>query len=125
MPIISSNKIITMHRGDSILIPIDLNIGTGVDPISYEMTEKDVLYFALLEPNQPWEEALIKRAFTYDDWILNHEQVIIHLSTEDSENLVPGTYYYQAKLYIDEDSTQNGQESVATVVPRTKVYILE
>lgn len=123
MAIISKNKRVTINRGDTFLLPVELNVGSGINPDYHEMVEGDMLYFALLEPHQRWEDAILRKAFDYKQWQNNKENV--PFSSEDTEYLLPGTYYYQVKLYIAKDYRMNNNESVTTVVPRTAFIILE
>ena len=122
---ISKNNLIAVNRGDTLNIPVTLNIGTGVNPVIYEMKPGDCLFFALLEINQKWEDALLKKVFNYDDWIHNKKKANFYLSCDDLEYLVPGIYNYQIKLFIKEDERFNHSESVITIIPRTKFTILE
>ena len=85
----------------------------------------DVVYFGLCEPNQKFEHAILKKVFRYDDWRLCNKCCELEFSTEDTENLLPGNYYYEVKLYREKDPNCHNNESVTTVVPKTKFTILE
>lgn len=127
---ISKNGIITIHRGDTFTFPLYINIGNGVDPKEYTLRkyseeDKDALYFALLEPNQPWEKALVRKMFTADDVDPFYAAPLLHFNVEDTEFLVPGNYYYEIKLRRSPSGTIDGFEHVDTVVKRTKFVILE
>ena len=115
---------IVMHRGDTILLPIQLNIGTAVNPDYYELTEDDCIYFAIMEPNQDWEWASIKKVYDFNAWRLNNKSCQIYISSEDTESLIEGTYYYQVKLYIKKDPKMLNNESITTIVPKTKFIII-
>lgn len=119
------NKTFVCNRGDTFILPVDLNIGTGVNPIYYDMVPGDVVYFGLCEPNQKFEHAILKKVFRYDDWRLCNKCCELDFSTEDTENLLPGNYYYEVKLYREKDPNCHNNESVTTVVPKTKFTILE
>ena len=90
-----------------------------------EHYDSDHLYFALLEPGQKWEEAIVKKAYWANDIDPITKTVMIHFYPEDTEYLKPGNYYYQIKLQRCSRSTKDGYEHIDTVVPRTKFVILE
>ena len=60
-----STKIIKINRGDS--FEIDVKIPEKVDPTKYYLlTARDALYFALMYPNQRFEDAVFAcKAITY------------------------------------------------------------
>ena len=140
---LSKNGIITLNRGDTFTLPVYINIGSGVYPETYALQKHlkegcpddgkeehyytDHLYFALLEPGQKWEDAILKKAY----WAGSKEAdtitktVLIHFYSEDTEYLKPGNYYYQIKLQRCKESTNDGFEHVDTIVQRTKFVILE
>lgn len=148
---LSKNGIITLNRGDTFTLPIHINLGSGVAPDyideegekykTYilrkyliegceddgdpEHYESDHLYFALLLPNQKWEDAIVKKVFWANDIDPEHKVVLLHFYPEDTEYLTPGNYYYQIKLQRCPQSTKDGFEHIDTVVPRTKFVILE
>lgn len=140
---IVGNGIITLNRGDTFTIPLDINIGTGVAPKYYTLKgpqnedypeDRDRLFFALLEPNQRWEDAIVKKVYTSDDIAVEYGVPLLHFYSEDTEYLKPGTYYYQVKLLRSrfndmsenvDKSIDDGFEHVDTVIPRTKFIILE
>ena len=113
-----SNNIITLNRGDTFSLDVNVNIGTTWDPTTYILEEGDKLYFALMEPNQPFECALIRKVFTKDD---QDEDgcVIMNFKSEDTEFLLPGLYYYTIKLSREDDTI------VDTIVTKTKFTILD
>lgn len=119
---ISSNGIIRLSRGDSFSLDIFVNIGTQLNPVQYVLGEGDRLYFALMEPNQPFEYALIRKEFTSDD---NDEDgyVIMKFTPEMTEFLVPGIYYYMVKLV--RPGEESGEELVDTIISKTKFFIID
>lgn len=117
---ISRNGIITLNRGDSFILEIDLNIGTPVDPILYYMKDEDKLYFAIMEPNQPFEHALVRKEFTKEDQKEDGD-VVMTFSSTDTEFLLPGRYYYSVKLLRKEDEN----EYIDTVVSKTQFIIID
>lgn len=118
---ITDNGIITLHAGDSFVAPLFLNAGDIITPIRYILQGDDKLYVGIMEPGQPFECALIRKMLTVDD--LNEDgDPELKLSPEDTERVMPGLYFYEAKLvYTRED----GKEFIETVIPKKKVYVLE
>ena len=100
MLFINTSPELHTYRGDTLIIP-EL----------YTLLEGDEIYFALLEPNQCWEEAILKKKYTTPDFD-------IKLDPKDTMCLIPGLYYYQIKL-------RNKEGEVYTLCPRSKLYILE
>ncbi|MBO7734851.1 MAG: hypothetical protein J6S67_19985 [Methanobrevibacter sp.] len=115
---ISNNGIIRLSRGDSFSCPVFVNMGTELVPIRYELQDDDKLYFALMEPNQPFEEAILKKVLTKDDLNENGDAVLT-LVPSDTENLVVGLYYYTIKLRRPTE----GEPQVDTVVPNRQFWI--
>ena len=73
--------------------------------------EGDEIYWALMEPNQPWEQAIVKKK-------LDISNLNVSLKPNDTLCLYPDQYYYQFKM-----RTAGGD--VYTLCPRTSFYILE
>ena len=119
---VSDSGIIRVSRGDSFNMPLILNCGTELEPIKYSLAEKDELYFGVMEANQPFETALIRKKFTYKD-VNKDGDIIISFVPEDTVMVLPDMYYYQIKLrqYIPEKNIYE----VHTVVPRTRFFIEE
>lgn len=125
---ISKNGIITVNRGDTFTTILFINVGSLMEPVRYKLRAGDKLYLGVCEPNQPFECAVIKKVFTNAD--LNEDNdVIVKFKAEDTENILPGVYYYEAKLFVcykAETETEPEQpETINTVVPKTKFIILE
>lgn len=113
---ISSNGIIRINRGDSFSLTVFINIGTCIEPIQYILQPGDKVYFALMEPNQPFECALMRREFTNAD-LDSNDDVVMTFNSEQTEYLMPGNYYYTIKLVRG--------ELVDTITPKTKFIIIE
>lgn len=123
---ITDNGIITLHAGDSFVAPLFLNAGDIIFPMRYSLKEGDKLYVGIMEPGQPFECALIRKVLTKDD--LNvYGDPELKLSPEDTEKIMPGLYYYEAKLLMASDDSDDSDDEVTiqTVIPKKKVYILE
>lgn len=75
-----------------------------------------------MDPHQPFENALIKKAFTKKDED-KYGNLYVTLQPEDTIDLIPGTYYYAIKaIYTlgDEDEVR-----IDTIIQRTKFIIVE
>jgi len=121
---ISKNDIITTNRGDSFKFPIQLNIGTLVRPVFYDMLEGDFVYFGVMEANQPFENALIRKKFSADDYDYDTQSLMIRFTDQDTRFLLPGTYYYQIKLFRDKKNVTDNYDAVDTILDRTKFIVL-
>lgn len=112
---------IRLTRGDSLILPVAINQGDNMNPILYELGEHDEVYFALMEPNQVWEDAIIKQKYTRENMIDN--QLYIKLKPKDTMCLIPGLYYYQVKVRIYD--YQEEDYLVNTIIPKTHFWIEE
>ena len=119
---ISSNGIVTVNRGDSFELPLILNIGSAIDYQAYIPTDKDTVYVGVMEPNQPFETALIRKVATAED-VDKHGHVIVRFWPEDTECVLPGKYYYQVKLRTFDAAAQ--RYDVETIIDKTLFYIQE
>lgn len=119
---IANNGIVTVNRGDSFEFPVTLNIGTSIDREEYILTGSDVLYMGIMEPNQPFETALIRKKFTPDQ-LDEDNNIKIRFWPEDTVCVLPGKYYYQLKLQTIDEAT--GRKDVETVIDKTLFYIEE
>lgn len=113
-----NNNIITLVRGDTLKCPIYINIGTNIDPIYYVLQENDKLYFGLMECNQKFENAILKKTMTSETEKTEVGLPILTINPADTEYLHPGRYYYSVKLL-----KANGE--VKTVTPNTLFYIID
>ena len=97
---------IEMNRGDSFKAPLFINCGDKANPIQYELTESDVIYFAVMEANQRFEDAIIKKIYNIHSDKDDNNNIIIGLSPEDTYNLYTGKYYYTVKIKHQTNSNQ-------------------
>ena len=118
---VSKNGIITITRGDSFALDVFVNLGTELEPIPYLMGPGDILCFALMEPNQPFEHALIRLVFTEDD---ETEEGVVSMQFpgEMTEFIVPGNYYYEIKLVRPQEGSY---DLIDTIVSKTKITIID
>lgn len=117
MASISNNGIITLQRGDCFRAPIYINLGSKSFPEYYELNDYDTIYISICEPSKEFEDGIIKRVITKEQFDLEKHAWLI-LNSEDTVNLLPGTYYYEIKIKLYDNL------SVFTVVPRRKFIIL-
>ena len=90
---------ISMTRGDNVEFPIILNCGTDLCPLQYTLKEHDKIYFAIEEPNQPFENAIVKKVLSRQNSLFDKDgNVLVRLNSNDTVALMPGLYYYEAKL---------------------------
>lgn len=120
---ISSNGIITVSRGDSFTLNVFVNIGTVLDPLQYSLSGEDKLYFGLMEANQPFECALIRKMYSEEDQDAETGMVAMRFVPDDTEFLLPGKYYYMVKLVRVDAET--GAETVDTIITKTRFIILD
>ena len=104
-----------MYRGDTFIFPVEIRLGNNLDYTMYNIEDSDEIYFAVMEPNCKWEEALIRKKF-YGSSLKLIPQIV--LSPDDTTYVLPGTYYYQLKL-------RKTTGEVVTLMPRTFFRILE
>ena len=117
---ISNNGIITLMRGDSFTHPIKINIGNKLYPKYYRLNSTDRLYFALMEPNQAFEDAVLKKVFDFTSPQDVDGNTLLILKPTDTEKLLVGKYYYMIKL---RSVDAFGQEMVKTIVSPTLFWI--
>ena len=124
-----SNKIIKLNRGDS--YEFTVAIPDKKDPyINYILDEQnEVVYFALMEPHQHFEEALLIQGYTFEDQNKETGELIVKLSPNDTRRLAPGVYYYTVKLRkggsLDFINNYDEPDEVRTIIERTKFIINE
>jgi hypothetical protein len=120
---ISNNGIITLTRGDSFKMPLVLNLGTNIRPRKVSLDENSFVYFAVMEPNQPFEDALIRKKYDVSD-VDENGDVIVSFKPQDTQCVLPGKYYYQVKLQVINSESPEDYD-VYTVVDKTLFWILE
>ena len=129
-----STAILKMNRGD--YFSFNLSIEDDTQPTGiYNLQPNDILYFALLNPHEKFEDAIILRGYTYNDAVkaMTSSGPIhifnIELSREDTMYLTPGVYYYTFKLQKNAKSEELGlgesNANLTTVIERTKFIINE
>ena len=123
-----STKIIKLNRGDSyefiVTIPQKEDISKN-----YILTEKDVVYFVIMFPHQPFEKSCFVKGYTMEEQDQETGELTIKLVPNDTRLLQPGIYYYTIKLQrggtLDVIDDFDEPDEVRTIVERTKFIINE
>ena len=113
-----SDRIIVLNRGDSYIFNLTIHTDTGD---IYVPTSEDIVYFGLMDPHQPFEDALVKKRYTKADFDTTTWTAEIKIVPQDTIDLFPGIYYYAVKLH--HISTLENIDEVVTVVDKTKFII--
>lgn len=122
--IIKKNNVFTMNRGDTATMNFNVNVELPEDVII------DKLYLGITEPNQYFEDALIKKTFEINkDITITTENNIwsfsIQINPEDTVDIIPGTYYYEVKASGIIDQNEERIDFATTIVQKTKFIIVE
>jgi hypothetical protein len=112
--------IITHHRGDTLSTPIRIYSDNHLDRTPYILQENDTLYLGIMEPNQKFEDAIIKKVFKSDSRRDDFGNILFTLKSIDTEKLLPGNYYYTLKLKSEDT---NGEETIQTLISPTLFWI--
>ena len=123
---LSRNGIIEVNRGDSFELPLFINQGTDITPIRYNMkTSNSEVYVGVMEPNQPFERAIIRKKYTKND-VNENGDIVVKFSSNDTVCLLPGKYYYQVKIKLYNNYDNNKEDcNINTIVPMTQFIIVE
>jgi hypothetical protein len=121
-----STRIIKINRGDSFEFPIILLDKKGD---KYLLTAHDALYFALMYPNQKFEDAIFIKGYTHEEQNEKTGEIILKVTPNDTRYLTPGVYYYVAKLQrggtLEAIGDSDEPDEVRTIIERTKFIINE
>lgn len=116
--IVNKNNVISMNRGDYAEIPLYFKEGKFPYNTPITMTDDDVLFFGLMDPNQHFEHALLKKEYTGSSTIDKDGKFLLVLEPEDTLELMPGTYFYEIKL-LTKDS------KIYTLMQKTRFNIID
>ena len=124
---ISNKNIITITRGDTETIPLRVFTDNGERKYSSFPNKNDKIFFALMEPNQIFETAILKKAFWYTDVDKENGLIKIKLDSLDTEFLAEGTYYYTIKILRKDPLKEedDSQGTIETLIDRTKFIIID
>jgi len=116
---INDGNIISITRGDDFFVPLFINCGKKVCPQNYHMQPYDALYVSVMEPNQPFDQGVIRQVITSDELARTEDGLyMLHFYSEDTENLLPGRYYLEIKLRLYNNN-------ICTIVNKAKFYIYD
>lgn len=123
-----STKIIKVNRGDS--CSLDIKVFSNKDVSKpYLLTASDAVYFALLNPHQRFEEAILIKGYTLEDQNVSNGEINVNITPNDTKSLTPGVYYYTAKLQrggtLEVLNDFDEPDEVTTLIERTKFIINE
>lgn len=93
---------VDLSRGDNATFTLHINQGSNLNPLQYKLKDKDRIYFAIEEPNQPFENAIVKKVIDLENNLLDKNgNITFDITPNDTVLLMPGLYYYEikAKLY--------------------------
>lgn len=114
---LTDEQMIYLSRGDSCSFTLSILNGNKLVHEYYTIEQGDKIYFAIMEPNQKFENALVKKVFTYDD-IDENGNIVIQINPQDTEFLKEGVYYYMIKF------TSNNDSNVETIIEKTRFFIV-
>lgn len=120
---ISNNGIITITRGDYIEVPLFINQGNQMYPVRYSLTKDPsaTVIFALMMPNQKFENAVIKKIYNINSHFTKQKDIWINFKPEDTINLKPGKYFYSVRINL----MQHGHYCQKTIIPEKLFFIKE
>lgn len=106
----------TLNRGDTFVFPIIINSNTKLNFKQYVLTDADKLYVALLEPNQAFEDAILRKVITNKDKTDENGNPLLIVNSRDTEYLLTGKYYLTIKL-------QQENNIVTTILPMKEFWL--
>ena len=105
-----------LSRGDTFKFPIIINKSpTKLEFDKYELSENDIIYGAIIEPNQAFEDALIRKVITIESEKDENNNPLFVLDSDDTEYLLTGKYYITFKLKHNDEIT--------TILPMKEFWI--
>lgn len=110
----------TMIRGDTFELPLEIkesddSLATGI----YKLKDDDIIYVAILEPNQSFENALIRKTITNKDKTDGRGNPVFVLEPLDTEYLLNGKYFIMIKLSYKEEM----MTKIKTILPMREFFI--
>ena len=125
-----SKNIIKINRGDSFEFITEVPSKNDISK-NYLLKPTDALYFAVLLPHQNFEEALILKGYRGSDPEVDQKtgKILIKLTHNETNELLPGVYYYTTKVHIGGSLEDLGAleepDEVRTIIERTKFIVNE
>ena len=129
--IVRKNNVISMVRGDTFKFDVTITDEGSSEGI-YILSNQDILYFALMEPNKNFEDSILVKEYEAGVTPINEDgSITITLDADDTLNLFPGKYYYTIKLNklkkadSEDDSSGEDIDEIITVIAKTEFFILD
>ena len=99
---------VCLSRGDNAIFTLHINQGSNLNPLQYKLKEGDNIYFAIEEPNQPFENAIVKKVINLKNNLLDKNgNITFEMTPDDTVLLMPGLYYYEIKAKLSDISFEN------------------
>lgn len=111
----TGSNIIQITRGDTLQFNVSIE-DEAYEGQQYILANTDIAYLGVMLPHQKFEDAIIKKKFTFEDQDPSGNITVI-IEPEDTVDLDPGVYYYAVKL--------QRTTTVTTVINKTKFVILD
>ena len=108
-----------MNRGDTYQFPLVINEGTKLCFKQYQLRQFDKIYIGIMEPNQSFENALIRKVLTITSPCNEYGHPIVTLEPKDTEYVLTGKYFIEIKL-VQKDM---GKDIVTTILPMREFFI--
>lgn len=122
-----STQIIKINRGDSYELNIKITENDGYT--KHNLATDEAVYFALMYPNQKFEDAILIKGYTTIDQDVDTGKLSIRITPNDTRCLAPGVYYYVVKLQhggtLEDLGDFDEPEEVRTIIERTKFIVNE
>ena len=117
MATINNDGSIAISRGDIFRYPLFINSGDKDEPQRYSLIDYPTskIYFSIMQPNQSFEQADIRKIFTVSD-CNQFGDVMITLNSKETMLLAPGKYYYQVKIVLEDGR-------INTITDKEIVYV--
>lgn len=123
----ATNNIIILNRGDTYQFDLVIDDTESPDGI-YRLKGNDTVYLGIMDPHQPFEQALVKKRFTAEDMTPNGVLTIV-ITAEDTLELLPGAYYYAVKIHMQHEKIDHKTvmviDQVNTIINKTKFFICD
>lgn len=108
-----------MNRGDTYTFPLIINEGTKLCFKQYQLRQFDKIYVGIMEPNQSFENAIIRKVITITSPTNKYGHPLVKLTPQDTEYLLTGKYFIEIKLVQQEDN----ESIVTTILPLKEFFI--
>lgn len=112
---------LTLIRGDTYKFSLFINENKKLNPKALELSDDDIIYFGIIESNKDFSDAIVKKAYSNKSEKDEHGNIVVCISSEDTEHLIPGDYYYQVVL----KRVVDGKEVITTIIPQRPLFIID